>query len=184
MFVKMGLSAKLYAGFTAVLLVFLALGAVLYRELGEVAVLEKVITGDCLPGTATIGRLASVARENYELIPQHINARDDAGKDAVEAEMAVWRDAINKAYKDYEASITLKEDSLLFAALMPHRKKYTSVRDNVLNNFSRAGKYQEANEAFSKKVRPVFRAYLDAIDTLARWNVDHGKASGSEMKDF
>jgi methyl-accepting chemotaxis protein len=182
MFAKMGLSAKLYAGFAAVLSVFLALGGFLFAKLDSVSAQEKIITGDCLPGTATIGRLASVARENYELVPEHINARDDAGKDAVEAEMAKWREAINSAYKDYEASITQSEDSALFAALTPHRKQYTKVRDNVLNNLSRKGKTQEAMAAFSSEVRPVFRAYLEAIDTLARWNVAHGAASGVKIK--
>ncbi|MEO6094786.1 MAG: hypothetical protein ABIW76_03565, partial [Fibrobacteria bacterium] len=73
MFAKMGLSTKLYAGFAAVLSVFLALGGFLFIKLESVSLQERIITQDCLPGTATIGRLASVARENYELVPEHIN---------------------------------------------------------------------------------------------------------------
>jgi hypothetical protein len=41
----MGLSAKLYAGFSAVLLVFLALGAFLHRKLETVANRDRTNSG-------------------------------------------------------------------------------------------------------------------------------------------
>jgi methyl-accepting chemotaxis protein len=182
MLARMGLSAKLYSGFAAILMVILALGGFLYKKLGEVAVLEKIITSDCLPGTAAVANIQSVARENYEMIPEHINAKDIAGKDAVEAEMLKKRAATNEAYKVYETSIKLKEDSVLFAALPVLRKKYTTARDHVLQNLSRAGKTQEANEAVSRDVRPIYREYLKAINDLAEWNMKHGKESGTEIK--
>src|SRR3954471_20476474 len=99
MFAKMGLSTKLYLGFGAVVAVIIALCGFLYLKLKSVEALEKIITGDCLPGMASVGRLESLAREIYERVPEHINSRDAAAKLAFEAEMAKMHNQFNDELK-------------------------------------------------------------------------------------
>jgi methyl-accepting chemotaxis protein len=182
MFTKLGLGAKLNLGFGAVLAVFLGLGATLYVKLQSVGALEKIITGDCLPGIADVGRLQYLARENYELVPEHIMAHDKASKDAVEARMAELNGEIDKAMDSYKGTITQSEDSALFAGILAPRAKYRDIRTNVVLPLSRAGKAAEANEAMSKSLRPAFQEFASAIEKESKWNADHGKSAGAEIK--
>ncbi|MDB5047347.1 MAG: methyl-accepting chemotaxis sensory transducer [Fibrobacteres bacterium] len=182
MFAKMGLSAKLYLGFGAVLAVFLTLGGYLFTKLQSVDALEKIITGDCLPGMASVSKIVSLARENYELIPEHIIAKDLAGKQAVEAQMLAYRGKMDEELKAYEGTITQPEDRAQFDAIKPLRDKYIAVREQVLQSLSRNNKTQEANEAFTKQIRPLFKDYLGAIEKLEKWNADHGDTAGTQIK--
>src|SRR4051812_41469823 len=72
MFSKMGLRAKLYFGFGTVLAIIMALGVFVYVKLGSVANLEKLITGDCLPGMAKMAEIETLSRARYELVPEHL----------------------------------------------------------------------------------------------------------------
>src|SRR3954467_614199 len=97
MFAKMGLRAKLYFGFGTVLAIILALGAFIYTKLGSVRELEKLITGDCLPGMAKMAEVETLARARYELVPEHLMAHDAAGKQDVENRMAASKATLDKA---------------------------------------------------------------------------------------
>jgi methyl-accepting chemotaxis protein len=182
MFAKLGLSAKLYLGFGAVLAVFLALGGFLFTKLKEVQRLEQTITGDCLPGIASVSRMVSFARANFEMIPEHINTRDAAGKDAVENEMKRVSDLQEAEMKAYDGTITQPEDRAQFAALQPLRAKYTEARTKVLQTLSRGGKAQEANDAYFKEIKPLFLEYVGAIEKLQNWNAENGARFGGEIK--
>lgn len=166
MFQRLGLTAKLYSGFGAVLVLISALCAFLLHKFSRVSTMETRITSECIPGLASIGKLLSVSRENFELLPEHINARDSAGKAAIEQEMLKHRAAINASMEAYEKGITQAEDSAMFAKLAPLRKRYVAAREEV-QAMSRAGRTQEANAAVTQRLRPVYKEYLAAIENIA-----------------
>ncbi len=182
MFSRLGLSSKLYLGFGLVLALFGCLAVFLHAKLGDVGSLEKNINANCIPGLTGIGRIQTLARENFELVPEHVNARDAAARAKVEQAMLANRESVNAAYKAYEAAIIDEEDRQLFSKLSPLRKRYVDVRENTVQALSRAGKVQEANEALIADLRPVFQEYMDAIHALFMWNAGNAAKAGADIK--
>ena len=183
MFSKLGLRAKLYFGFGTVLAIILGLGAFIYAKLGTVKDLEKLITGDCLPGMAKMADIATLSRARYELIPEHLLARDAAGRKEVEARMNASKAGLEKALSEYEGTITQSEDRALFSAIAPAREAYAAVLNDRVLPLSRAGKPAEANVAFLQELRPKFEGVVDAVGKLSEWNAKHGKEAGGNIKD-
>ncbi|MDB5103458.1 MAG: methyl-accepting chemotaxis sensory transducer [Fibrobacteres bacterium] len=182
MFAKMGLAGKLYFGFGAVLLVQLCLGGFLYRKLQSVDGFEKIITGDCLPGVASIGKLESMAKSNFESLSAHLLAQDPAAKDAVEAEMAKRSAEIDGILKAYEATITVTEDRAMFSAIAPVREAYLKSYHKDFLPLSRARKVPEAARELTTEIRPAFDKYMETVNKLVVWNSAHGEEAGADIK--
>jgi methyl-accepting chemotaxis protein len=182
MFAKMGLAGKLYSGFAAVLLVQLMLGAFLYQKLHSVGKFEKLITADCLPGMAAVAKIQVLARENFELIPEHILAKDAKTREAVEARMAAIKADLDQALADYEGTITQDEDRAMFATIPAIRASYLNVRNDAVFPLSRAGKVDEANQAYLNSLRPEFQKFAKVLGELTDWNARNGEKTGARIK--
>ncbi len=182
MFAKLGLSAKLYIGFGAVLLVFLGLSGFVYQKLAGIRTLEKVITGDCLPGVATIGLLESKSLQNFENLSEVLLTKESAGQDDVEKESGKNEDVISGLIKDYEGTITLPEDRALFDAIAPARSAYLDIASKEFYPLFHAHKIDQANQILNSKLRPAFDKYIAAVTAEVKWNNDHGEIAGADIK--
>ena len=182
MFAKMGLAGKLYFGFGAVLVVQLLLGGFLYQRLGSVESLEKIITADCLPGMAAVARIQVLARENFELVPEHIMAKDAKARETAEARMLAIKVDLDKALAEYEGTITQADDRALFSTIAPLRASYLNARNTAVFPLSRAGKVEEANQAYINLLRPEFQKFAKVIGDLSDWNEHHGEKTGALIK--
>jgi methyl-accepting chemotaxis protein len=182
MFAKMGLAGKLYSGFAAVLLIQLLLGAFLYQKLHSVGTFEKLITADCLPGMAAVAKIQVLARENFELIPEHILAKDAKTREAVEARMTAIKADLDKALAEYEATITQDEDRAMFATIPAIRMAYLDMRNTAVFPLSRAGKIDEANQAYLNSLRPEFQKFAKVLGELTDWNARNGEKTGARIK--
>ncbi len=182
MFAKMSLSAKLYLGFGAVLVVLLSLGGFLFTRLQEVGKLQKIITGDCLPGVAAIGSLETAANNHFEFLSQHLLSQDAAKKDAVEGSMAKELETMNKITQDYQGTITQPEDRALFSSIAPAQEAYLNAVKQIYLPLSRARKTAEATLVLDNQIRPAFDKYDATVNKLVVWNSDHGDKAGAEIK--
>ena len=182
MFAKMGLSAKLYFGFGAVLLVFLLLSGFIFQRLQSVSKLEKIITGDCLPGVDAIGKMKSAAQSHFENLSRHLLSQDAASKDAVEGQMEKSWVEMDQISKEYEGTITQSEDRALFTAIGPARDVYQNAFRQAFLPLSRARKTAEATQALTALVRPAFEKYLATVSAEVEWNADHGEKAGVDIK--
>jgi len=182
MFSKMGLRAKLYFGFGTVLAIILMLGAFIFVKLGSVKELEKLITGDCLPGMAAMADIETLARQQQDLIPQFLLAKDADTRKKIESDMADLNVQLDKGLKDYETTITQPEDREQYSRIGSTRQDYqTAVNDKVLN-IAKAGKVPEATSNYLNEVRSKFAAYVDVVGKLSDWNANHGKDAGDRIK--
>jgi hypothetical protein len=78
MFKGMSLSGKLYAGFSAVLLIATALGTFAYTRLTKIDAKSRHITADCLPGIFIAEEIQRRAVVLLLLPAKHILAQDKA----------------------------------------------------------------------------------------------------------
>jgi methyl-accepting chemotaxis protein len=165
-----------------VLAIILALGAFVYAKLGSVRDLEKLITGDCLPGMAAMADIETLARQGYEMVPEHLLAHDAATQQEIEKHMAASKSELDQALAKYEATITQPEDREMFSRISPSRAAYLAVRDDKVLPLSRSGKTAEATAAYLNEMRPLFTTFVATVGKLSDWNADHGKDAGSRIK--
>src|SRR5689334_21074525 len=159
MFKGMSLSAKLYAGFAAVLLIAAALGAFAHTRLVKISGNARFITADCLPGVFLAEEIQKGAQQNLMLVSKHILATDRADMEAVEAESAKVKGNIDKLMDQYAATSTTDNDRQLFAKVPEARQKFVSLRNQIILPASRLGKKAEAAAAFKSQLEPAYEAY-------------------------
>jgi methyl-accepting chemotaxis protein len=180
MFKGMSLSAKLYAGFAAVLAIAAILGVFAYTRLVAINKDAKFITADCLPGTFLAEEIQKKTQQNILLTTMHMFSADKPEMERIEADMQKLKADIDKLMAEYETSITTAEDRQLFAKIAPTRERFISVRDQFVLPASRLSKQAEALAAFQGRLMPAYQDYLascQAIVDLNKRNADEAGAA-------
>jgi methyl-accepting chemotaxis protein len=181
MFKGMSLSAKLYAGFAAVLLIASALGAFAYTRLVKIDGNARTITTDCLPGLFLAEEIQKGAQENLTLVSKHILAKDKPEMDGVEAEIAKVKASIDKLSDQYEATITTEKDRELFGKTKEARQHFVNLRNQLVLPASRLGKKPEAIAAFESQLEPAYDAYAAACQAVVDLNKQNGDGAGTSI---
>ena len=181
MFRGMSLSAKLYAGFAAVLMIAIALGVFAYKRLVEINGDAKIITANCLPGVYLAEEIQKGSQENLLLVAKHILAEDKEGMDATEAGIGKVKARLDKLQQDFDSVITDPKEREVFAKVVAARQRFVSIRNQAVFPPSRLGKKAEANAAFRNQLQPAFNEYTDLCQTLVELNKKNGDASGDEI---
>jgi methyl-accepting chemotaxis protein len=176
------LSAKLYFGFASVLAITAALGAFNYLKLGHIKSLQTLITTSCLPGVYEIEEINALMLENQTNTISHIFAASKEEKEAIDERMAGVKGRIDKAMEEYGKTITRDEDRKLFEAIKPARQAYADVRRDLILPLSHAMKEKEADEAEKKRLEPLFKEMMDAIDASVAYNRESGHEAGSRIE--
>jgi methyl-accepting chemotaxis protein len=177
MFKGASLSAKLYMGFAAVLLIAGALGAFAFTRLIKIDNDAKIIVLDCLPGMFLAEEIQKKAQENIILASMHVFSDDKAEMDAIEAKMLSVKGEIDELLKGYEKIISNPEDRAMFEKIGPAREKFIAMRNQAVLPPSRLGKKEEAIAGFKLKMEPAYHGFGDACQAL----VDFNKANGDKM---
>ncbi len=181
MFKGMSLSAKLYAGFGAVLLIAVALGAFAYTRLVTISTESNLMTNDCWPGLYMAEEIQKRSQQNIFLTSDHLLASDKADQERVEGEMLKLKAGIDKSLADYEGTITTAEDKELFGKIAPARAKFLAIRNQAVLPPSRLGKLAEAQAAFKHQLQPAFDEYLAVCQALVELNKRNGDGIGVEI---
>ncbi len=182
MFKGMGLRGRLYAGFGAVLLIALALGAFAFTRLTRIHADSSNITADCLPGIFAAEEIQKRAVTLMLLPARHILAHDKPEMDAIQAEMDKVKAEIGTLLKQYEATIVRADDRALFDRLTPARERFAAINDQEVLPASRLGKKAEALAAFNSRLEPAFSEYAKACQAMVDYNEKSGEdASGDIM---
>jgi methyl-accepting chemotaxis protein len=181
MFKGSSLSAKLYMGFSAVLVVSAALGIYAYMELLKIKTLETLITSDCLPGVYQIEEISQMIQETKELTLKHIGATNKEEKEALDRELASEKAKTDKAMEEYEKTITRSEDRELFGAIKPARENFLAMLNNTILPLSRAMKTKEADEAERKQFEPLDEKLVTAVEASVSFNKESGETAGTDI---
>ncbi|MDB5104610.1 MAG: hypothetical protein JWP91_2299 [Fibrobacteres bacterium] len=181
MFKGASLSAKLYMGFAAVLLIAGALGIFAFTRLVKINHSAVAITADCLPGVFAAEEIQKKAQENVILIAMHMFSDDKVEMERIEADMSKVKGEIDKLLKEYEATITLPKDREIFDKIPPAREKFISIRNQAVLPPSRLGKQKEALVAYKHDLVPAYEAYLAACQAVVTFNKENGEVQGSTI---
>ena len=178
---KWTIGKRLGVGFSVLVTITMAMGALAYVRLLDINQTSTSITGDALPGVQLIGKLDSNVREQRSFILRHIETDDAARKKEYERQITDYATRISEGLKEYEKTITEDEDRRLFDVLTSKRGAYSDARDNVVLPLSRAMKTAEAEAAYDGQAEPAYQEYVKAIEAEVNFNVTNGQRLGGAI---
>ncbi|MDQ3000946.1 MAG: methyl-accepting chemotaxis protein [Fibrobacterota bacterium] len=182
MFKGLGLSAKLYLGFGCVLAVSAALGIFAYTRLVVIEGAANAITKDCLPGVISINKVNALAKDNMRWTLVSILAETKA-EVAVEMEKIKANvELVEKARKDYEATITLPEDRELYELTKGPLAEFRKNLKMVLA-LAEAGKRKEAEEELKSQLRPAYSKYEKTLIDLIDFNIKNSDKQSARIQE-
>ncbi len=181
MFKGMSLSAKLYAGFGAVLAIAVALGVFAYTRLVKINAEAKEITADCLPGLFLSEEIQKQTEENMLLTARHILADDKAEMETIDRDIVKVKEEIDKLLQDYAAVGNTAKDHEALAKIGSARERFVAIRNQSILPASRSGKKPEAEAAFNNQLLSAYGDYLTAVQALVTDNKESGDNSGTEI---
>jgi methyl-accepting chemotaxis protein len=179
MFKGMSLSGKLYAGFAAVLMIAVALGAFAYTRLVKISGNARFITTDCMPGVFLSEEMQKLAQQNLMLTAKHILSTEKADMDAIDGQILKVKDNLDKLTDQYAATITTDRDRELFAKVPEARKQFVSIRNQLVLPASRLGKKADAQAAFKSQLEPAYDTYAAACQAIVDLNKQNGDDAGT-----
>ena len=173
------IGTRITAGFTAVIVIAMALGLFAYGKLGGIDKNSNEMAANSLPGIYLIGQVENGILKEYSLILQHVSSVDKGELERVEADVTESRTRNRGLRGDYQKLISTDRERTLFEALMAARNDYAATSDEALK-LSRIGTAQAKKQAMgliNEKVRPFEKRYSEAAGNL----VSTSKSAGDEQ---
>jgi methyl-accepting chemotaxis protein len=182
MFKGFGLSAKLYLGFACVLAISAALGVFAYTRLVVIHQASEAITKDCLPGVISINKINALAKDNmrWTLVAILAESKAEVGIEAEKIKANI--EMVEKARKEYEASITLPKDRELFEATKAPLDEFRKARAMVVA-LAEAEKNKEAHEELKNQLRPAYARYEKSLLDLIEFNIQNSDTQSARIQD-
>ncbi len=173
------LSKSITIGFAVVTVLGLGSGGFALAKLRAVEKHAQFMRADCVPGTIAILSIQSATKRNLGLSQAHIFAKDKA---ALDSTIAANVASIDQLMKDYEASVTLPEDRLMFDAFRSNRANFVTSFKATLE-LSRQGKQQEAANWVQSEVLQKFESVVQSLKQLEDWNIKNLKTANQDISD-
>jgi methyl-accepting chemotaxis protein len=173
------IGTRIVAGFFAVILIAVALGAFAYMQVNSMSRLGNLIATDSMPGLALIDRIDVRVNLTYCLLLQHVLA-NKADTPQLDAEIKAVRAKNSEAMDQYEKTITTAKDTELFAEVKAARAAFWPPAEEV-QRLSGDGKMKEAVALYESQVRPAFKRFSEAIAAEVTLNKANGDQSTAEI---
>jgi len=173
---------RITAGFSAVILIAIALGLFAFGKLGGIETSSAVIATNSLPGVYLIGQVQNGIQKEFGLMLQIQSSTDSAATARFEAAMAESRTHNHGLRDDYQKLISTDKERALFDALMAARNDYVSACDEALK-IGKAGTPDAKKAAMSlimEKVSPLEVKYIEAAANLVA--ISKAGADGQSQK--
>ena len=171
---------RIILGFSSVIVIMVVLSTfaliLLYEIRGKVA----DITSDTLPGLYLSSRIESVSVGTLGLVYKHILTSDAAEKRQLEADIDAGRTDLDEASADYEKTIVLADDRLLFASLLNAKNSCEAAYKPVVD-LSRNGKSAEALILLRERVDPACKDFKKATHAEVLDNKNLGEQSNRRI---
>jgi methyl-accepting chemotaxis protein len=114
------------------------------------------------------------------LVAKHILATDSEDMKKIEKMASEATENLNKAYEEYEKTVTTDEAKKMLEEIQPVRNAYRDVRKGVYD-LSKQGKKKEALEAYYDKLTPAYQKYADAAQEITDYTKNAGIQVGNEI---
>ena len=172
------LGTRIAAGFAAVTLIAVAMGGIAYREMATIGDKADRITREAIPGLYNLGILQDNAQQTYSLLLQHVYARDAADRERAAADIRKVRESIANLLGEIDKTSKDETSRGVLTKVKDARAAMVAKYDATIK-MSETGQTKEATEMLHRDVRPLFVAYMEAVDGLVGAN----KAAGDELGD-
>ena len=159
---KLTLGRRISIGFAALSLISVALGLVALKTFSVV----YTDADDLANCPVSIVQIHKIIRENYALVHEHVRATDKA---AINAKIALNRDAIGVFIENYDASVSDPATRKIFDQFKIDRAHFVKEFTSVLE-LSNAGKTAEAKELSADRMESRFIEINTELDALSQLN--------------
>ncbi|MBL9204138.1 MAG: MCP four helix bundle domain-containing protein [Opitutaceae bacterium] len=172
---------RITAGFSAVVLIAIALGGYAFSELLRIRLRTTDIVDNAIPSLEVVGRIESNARENMTLVLSHVMTEKLEEMDGIERKMATGTAGNQKALERYEELIVDEQDRKLFEAVKKSRSTYSEIRKSVLA-LSRELKTKEAMALVNGRMAEAYLEYIKATEELSAFNTENASKAGASIR--
>lgn len=169
MFSNMSIKQKMTAIFGAIMFIFIGFAGISLNATNQINNETKEIANVWLTGTEAVGRIKASIAEYRIKQARHLIATEAKDMEQVEVAIKGVMALIEKAEKDYEASIIDEKDRALFGKYIELRKGYVESADTTLA-LSRESKREEADAVYMGENFKDYSAANASLDELIEWN--------------
>ncbi|HLP76168.1 MAG TPA: methyl-accepting chemotaxis protein [Candidatus Paceibacterota bacterium] len=162
---------RIVCGFATILVLVAILGGVSFTLLQQAKSANVDMTGDALPGTIAIAKIANKIESIQIAVLRAIMAKTPEDRTKWEGEIATQAEENAKYLKEYEGTIHKAEDRENFNALVAARTQYITARATLFE-LCNAGKESEANAWNLSSVRPAYLAFAKKAEDMLQWNIN------------
>ena len=173
----MTVGKKISLACAALVALTIFLGAVSILNERRINAAVHAIRVDSLPGTATIGRLGSLIKEQRAFALRHMLMESSAQKSQAESEMAAAAAKFQLTLIAYEKTITTSHDRELFGKVAPAFQRFSQAWAKI-QPLSRQSSQSEAAALWMSEGLPAAVAISKVLDDLVDFNEANGEAFG------
>jgi methyl-accepting chemotaxis protein len=167
------IGTRMKAGFGALIVVTLALGAFAYSRTVSMNRAANLIVVDSWPGVVITLQIQGVVKQNESALLRRLLAKTETEKTEAESYQAEVRRRVTELFNAYEKTITTSRDRELFEAMKTARSTFLGGYDEVLR-LCQSSKTDEALKVYRTRVSAELKQYIEAVDAEVTFNKDNG----------
>jgi methyl-accepting chemotaxis protein len=175
------ISRRIIFGFTTMLLIAVALGAIALWRLEGINQSVLVLADNTLPSVLALDECAALSRENIFTIMRYADAESAEQRKELEDRIAANRARVDELFKKYEHLIADNEDRRLFEEAKRVRTVFASTRTRYLE-LVRQGKVEEYKRLLSEVLIPAYEETIKAMDADVDYNKKVGVDASGDAK--
>jgi methyl-accepting chemotaxis protein len=161
---------------TFIAILFAAFAWLSYDGLNGASIASSQITDKAVPSLAAAKDMQATFQAKSLAIARHLLAQTPAEIEAVEAQIARTKQAVNTVVEQYETLVETDAEKALTATIKTEIADYDRITDDVLK-LSRAQLTDEAMEIINQQLNPLGDKTSLEIEKLEQMNLDIVQAS-------
>jgi methyl-accepting chemotaxis protein len=183
----MTIGKRIGAGFASVIIIALALDTFACLRLATIRHHSDEITKQSLPAIELVYQVQKIAKDNVQIIYQHIGSTDKADMAQLEAKLAAGSVNNTKFYDQLDRLVTSEQGRALIDKVKTVRAANSRSREQVLAVSRQNTNNAQAYALARSQLDPATTDYLQALDNLIQYiktnTDDQGKTIQSAVQN-
>ena len=175
--------ARLVLGFSAVILLMIALCAFAYVQLHHIETQAVSLSTDSVAGLSIIARLDVAVVSAHASFEQHVLERDPVRLQKLTENLEQLTEATTELVKKYEATVFTSRDRQLFDAVKAAIVPYTAARNQTLRQSSDLKLNAEARSTLLRDIEPLYDKLRDSIQAEVDFNKTNADNAGIQIQE-